>query len=58
MSKIVVTSFVTMDGVIESPEKWSFPYWNKDIEIFKDDELRAADAQLLGRKTYEVFAEA
>ncbi|HEY0662148.1 MAG TPA: dihydrofolate reductase family protein [Lysobacter sp.] len=58
MSKVVVTSFMTMDGVIESPEKWSFPYWNNDIEQFKDDELRAADAQLLGRRTYEVFAEA
>lgn len=58
MSKVVVTSFMSMDGVMESPEKWSFPYWNKDLENFKDDELQAADAQLLGRKTYEVFAEA
>lgn len=58
MSKIVVTSFMTMDGVIESPEKWSIPYWNNEIESFKDGELLAADAQLLGRKTYEIFAEA
>ena len=58
MSKIVVTSFMTLDGVIEAPEKWSIPYWNTNIESFKDEELRKADAQLLGRKTYEVFAEA
>ena len=58
MSRIIVTSFMTLDGVIESPEKWSIPYWNQDIEHFKDDELRAADAQLLGRRTYEVFADA
>lgn len=58
MGKVVVTAFMTVDAVIESPEKWSFPYWNKDIEHFKDEELRAADAQLLGRKTYELFAEA
>lgn len=58
MGMVVVTSFLSLDGVMESPEKWSFPYWNDAIEQFKDDELRASDAQLLGRKTYEVFAEA
>lgn len=58
MSKIVVTSFTTMDGVVEAPEKWSIPYWNNDIERFKDEELRTADAQLLGRSTYEIFSEA
>ncbi|GAB3352036.1 dihydrofolate reductase family protein [Lysobacter tyrosinilyticus] len=58
MSKVVVTSFMSMDGVIEAPEKWSFPYWNDTIERFKDEELKAADAQLLGRKTYEAFAAA
>lgn len=58
MSKIVVTSFLSTDGVMEAPEKWSFPYWNDTIERFKDDELRASEAQLLGRGTYEIFAAA
>lgn len=58
MSKLVVTSFMSMDGVIEAPEKWSFPYWSDRIEQFKNEELRASEAQLLGRKTYETFAAA
>lgn len=31
MRKIVVTQFMTLDGVIESPQNWSFPYWTDDI---------------------------
>ena len=58
MSKVVVTAFVSMDGVMEAPEQWSFPYWNGTLERFKSAELEAADAQLLGRNTYETFAEA
>lgn len=55
MRKIVVTEFMTLDGVIESPEKWSFPYWNEDIADFKTKELEASDALLLGRTTYDGF---
>jgi dihydrofolate reductase len=58
MRKVVVTMFVTLDGVMEAPEKWCFPFWNDDIAKFKTDELFAADAHLLGRVTYEAFAAA
>lgn len=58
MRNIVITEFITLDGVIESPEKWSFPYWNDDIAEFKNKELFASDALLLGRTTYEGFAKA
>jgi len=54
----VVTSFITLDGVVEAPERWSFPYWNDRIERFKNEELQASAAQLLGRETYETFAQA
>jgi len=50
--------FLTLDGVMEDPQKWSFPYWNDEIAKFKKDELFATDAHLLGRVTYEVFAAA
>lgn len=50
--------FVTLDGVVESPEKWSFPYWNDEIGKFKFEETFASDALLLGRVTYEGFAAA
>ena len=56
--KVVVTEFVSLDGVIEEPQNWSFPYWNDEIGKFKNDELLASDAQLLGRVTYEGFADA
>ena len=58
MRKIVVAEFVTLDGVLEDPQNWSFPYWNDEIGKFKHDELFASDAQLLGRVTYEGFAAA
>ena len=47
--KLAVTVFTSLDGVIESPEKWSFPYWNDEIGKFKLEETRASDALLLGR---------
>lgn len=58
MSKLIVSSFTSLDGVTESPENWSFPYWNDSIGRFKDEELASVDAQLLGRTTYETFAAA
>ncbi len=58
MRKIVVTEFVSLDGVIEEP-RWTFefdrgPEGNK----FKNDELFASGALLLGRVTYQGFAQA
>jgi dihydrofolate reductase len=49
---------MSLDGVIESPEKWSFPFWGDETQKFKLDELRTTDALLLGRVTYEGFAAA
>lgn len=58
MGKLVVTEFITLDGVIEEP-KWSFEFNRGDEgEQFKGDELKAAAAQLLGRVTYQGFAKA
>ena len=58
MRKVVATEFVTLDGVMEAQHEWSFPYWNDEIGQYKNDELFASDAMLLGRVTYEGFAEA
>jgi dihydrofolate reductase len=58
MARLAATLFVTLDGVVESPEKWSFPYWNDEIGKFKHEETFASDALLLGRVTYEGFAAA
>jgi dihydrofolate reductase len=58
MARIVVTEFVALDGIGEEPGQWSLDYWNDDIAKFKEAELAASDALLLGRKTYEGFAAA
>src|SRR5256712_10678479 len=55
---LAATLFVSLDGVVESPEKWSFPFWSDETQKFKVDELRATDALLLGRVTYEGVAAA
>src|SRR3954447_371021 len=67
MSKVIVSQFITVDGVVEDPGGsenfdrggWAFEF-NRGPEgdQFKFDELMASDALLLGRKTYEGFAAA
>ena len=57
MRKIVVTEFMSLDGVVEEPA-WTFPYWNDEIAAFKGEETASSDALLLGRVTYEGFAAA
>ncbi len=57
MRKLVVTEFLSLDGVMEDPA-WTFPYWNDEIAAFKGEETSASDALLLGRVTYEGFAAA
>ncbi len=67
MGKLVVTEFITLDGVFEDPGGaedfdlggWAFKFdRGPEGDAFKVDELNAADAQLLGRTTYEGFAAA
>lgn len=55
MGKIIISEFLTLDGVAESPT-WTAPYWGDDIGVVKKDELFAAEALLLGKNTYEMFA--
>lgn len=58
MSKIVVTEFLSLDGVMEAPHEWHFPFFNDEMSKYKLDELFSSDALLLGRVTYEGFADA
>jgi dihydrofolate reductase len=67
MGRIVVTEFVSLDGVMEDPggsEDFKHSGWSFEIsrgeegDKFKLDETMASDALLLGRVTYEGFAEA
>lgn len=58
MRKLVMSEYVSLDGVFEEPGQWSFPFWSDEAAKFKFDELFAGDALLLGRLTYEGFAAA
>src|SRR5918995_816430 len=66
MGRIVVTEFVSLDGVMEAPggEDFKYPGWSFDFDRgeegnkFKFDEARESEALLLGRVTYEGFANA
>jgi dihydrofolate reductase len=55
--QLVVSEFVSLDGVTDDPQ-WTAPYWSDDIGRFKFAELFGSDSLLLGRVTYEGFAEA
>jgi len=56
MRKIIESTFVTLDGVVSAPEKWSAPYWDEQHDEYSGALLRDADALLLGRTTYQLFA--
>ena len=56
--RLVATEYLSLDGVFEEPGQWSFPFFNDEAGQFKWAELQAADAQLLGRKTYDGFSAA
>jgi dihydrofolate reductase len=56
--KVVASTYLTLDGYIDEPGKWSFPFWTEAASQFKARELFASDALLLGRLTYEGFAAA
>ncbi len=58
MRKVIVSTYATLNGVIENPQDWSFDYFDEEAARFASDQLFAADALLLGRETYESFAEA
>jgi dihydrofolate reductase len=58
MRKLVESTFVSLDGSIENPQNWSPPYWDDDHNAYSRKLLWDADALLLGRKTYESFAQA
>ncbi|NTU81337.1 MAG: dihydrofolate reductase family protein [Chloroflexales bacterium] len=67
MRKIIVSEFMSLDGVIQAPGGkdedteggfahggWTHPYWHDDIGALFDQAMRASDALLLGRKTWQI----
>ena len=56
MRKIIAGLFISLDGVVEAPDQWHFPYFNDEMGAAVDATLGAADTILFGRKTYDSFA--
>jgi dihydrofolate reductase len=58
MRRIAAGLFISVDGVVESPEKWTGPYFNDEVGQAVGALMAPNDALLLGRRTYEGFAAA
>lgn len=71
MRELIVSEFITLDGVIQAPGGadedtdggfthggWTHPYWHDDIGAHFDDAISQADAFLLGRKTWQIHGTA
>jgi dihydrofolate reductase len=56
MRKVVALELVSLDGVMESPERWSFQFQNDEMAEANASGMAAADAMLFGRLTYQEFA--
>ncbi|MFJ3903751.1 dihydrofolate reductase family protein [Streptomyces sp. NPDC090025] len=56
MRKIKAQLFMALDGVVEAPDQWHFPYFNDEMGRAVDATLGRADTLLLGRRTYDSFA--
>ena len=56
MRKVVASLFLSLDGVMEAPEKWHLPYFNEEMGAVIGEAISSTDAFLLGRRTYEEWA--
>ncbi|MEH0986030.1 dihydrofolate reductase family protein [Micromonospora sp. CPCC 205556] len=57
MRRIINSTYLTLDGVIENPA-WTMPYFDDEAAAFAGEQTDAADALLMGRRTYDGFAAA
>ncbi len=58
MRKVIVSTMMTVDGVIDNPQNWSFDYANEEFMQYASELLFASDTLIMGRETYQVFSEA
>jgi dihydrofolate reductase len=54
--KIKATLFISLDGVVEAPDQWHFPYFSDEMGVAVDAVMGQSDTLLLGRVTYDSFA--
>jgi dihydrofolate reductase len=56
MRKLTASLFIALDGVVEAPDQWHFPYFNDEMGVAVTASLSSADTILFGRRTYDSFA--
>ncbi len=56
MRKIVNSTFISLDGVMEHMEVWHFDYLSDATDALVTEQIRRCDAALMGRQTYEAYA--
>ncbi len=56
MRKVIASLFISLDGVVESPDQWQFNHFDDDMMAEMNSEISAQDTVLLGRVTYEAWA--
>jgi dihydrofolate reductase len=54
--KVIAAEFLSLDGVMESPDQWHFPYFNDEMGQAIGEGFAASDAMLMGRVLYEEWA--
>ena len=57
MGKIVSNFFISLDGVVESPDQWHFPYFNDEMGQIIGSGMATTGAFLMGRKLYDEWSE-
>ena len=56
MRKIIASEFVSLNGVVEAPETWHFPFVDDQFQAEINASIHSINALLLGRTTYDIFA--
>ena len=56
MRKLIVGEFISLDGVVETPDAWHFPYVNEEMMAVVGSLAAEVDTMLLGRVTYQSYA--
>ena len=58
MGKLIESTFITTDGVLDDPHVWGMPYWDDEHNAYNEQLFERSEALLLGRETFEFFAQA
>jgi dihydrofolate reductase len=56
MRRLTASFFISLDGVVEAPQNWHFPYFNDEMGAVVGEAVAASDTFLLGRRTYEEWS--